>query len=227
MFWQEAKENERYVVPDDIVDVVYSIDCRALPVDHAYALSRAIQQALPWFSQEKDAGLHTIHVAESGNGWMRPDRADALLYLSRRTKLTLRLPKHRLDDAATLTGRTLDVGGNRLRVEKSVVKPLSPITTVFARYIVTREGADEDGFLRDAMALFREMGVQPKKMLCGMEHVIATPERTIRARSLMLADLTVEESVKLQQQGLGPERKLGCGLFIPHKDIREVKPVSD
>ncbi len=227
MYWQEAKENERYVVPDDIVDVVYSIDCRALPVDHAYALSLAIQQALPWFAEEKHAGLHTIHVAESGNGWMRPDRADALLYLSRRTKLTLRLPKHRLDDAGKLTGRTLDVGGNRLQVEKSVVRPLSPITTVFSRYIVTREGADEDGFLRDAMALFREMGVQPKKMLCGMEHVIATPDRLIRARSLMLADLTVEESVKLQQQGLGPERKLGCGLFIPHKDIREIKPVLD
>ena len=227
MYWQETKENERYTVPDDIVDVVYSIDCRALPVDHAYALSQAIQRALPWFAHEESAGLHTIHVAESGNGWMRPDRADALLYLSRRTKLALRLPKHRLADASNLTGEELDIDGNRLRVEKSVVRPLSPITTVFSRYIVTHEGADEEAFLRNAVTLFREMGVQPRKMLCGMEHVIATPERTIRARSLMLADLTVEESVKLQQHGLGPDRKLGCGLFIPHKDIREIKPVLD
>jgi CRISPR-associated endoribonuclease Cas6 len=47
------------------------------------------------------------------------------------------------------------------------------------------------------------------------------------ARSLMLADLAVDESVKLQQQSLGTDRKLGCGLFVPHKDIREVKSVSD
>jgi len=227
MYWQETKQNKRYAVPDDIVDVVYSIDCRALPVDHAYALSQAIMRALPWFAEEESAGLHTIHVAESGNGWMRPDRADALLYLSRRTKLTLRLPKHRIEDAGKLTGQTLDINGKHLRVEKSVVRPLSTITTLFSRYIVTRDGMDEDVFLQDAMAFFHKMGVYPNKMLCGMEHVIATPDRAIRARSLMLADLTVEESVKLQQQGFGTDRKLGCGLFIPHKDIREVKPVLD
>ena len=140
MYWQETKENQRYTVPDDIVDVVYSIDCRALPVDHAYALSQAIQRALPWFTQEDDAGLHTIHVAESGNGWMRPEQADALLYLSRRTKLTLRLPKHRIEDAGKLTGQTLDIDGKPLRVEKSVVRSLSTITTLFSRYIVTRDG---------------------------------------------------------------------------------------
>ncbi|MEK7716319.1 MAG: type I-MYXAN CRISPR-associated protein Cas6/Cmx6 [Pseudomonadota bacterium] len=43
----------------------------------------------------------------------------------------------------------------------------------------------------------------------------------------MLADLAVEESVKLQQQGLGTDRKLGCGLFIPHKDIKDLRPVLD
>jgi len=49
----------------------------------------------------------------------------------------------------------------------------------------------------------------------------------MHTRSLMLADLTVEEAVKLQQQGLGADRKLGCGLFIPHKGINPVKQVLD
>jgi CRISPR/Cas system CSM-associated protein Csm4 (group 5 of RAMP superfamily) len=43
----------------------------------------------------------------------------------------------------------------------------------------------------------------------------------------MLADLAVEESVRLQQRGLGPGRTLGCGLFLPHKDINEVRQVLD
>ena len=227
MYWQETKENERYTVPDDIVDVVYSIQCRCLPVDHAYALSQAVARALPWFAEEERAGLHTIHVAESGNGWMRPDKADALLHLSRRTRLTLRLPKHRVDDAGKLTGQTLDVSGNSLQVEKATVKPLSSITTVFARYIVSHDGLDENAFLQGIMAQLNEMGIQPKKMLCGMERIITTPEREIHTRSLMLADLAAEEAIKLQQQGLGPDRKLGCGLFIPHKGIAAVRPVLD
>lgn len=227
MYWQEAKENERYVVPDDIADVVFSIRCRSLPVDHAYALSQAVSRALPWFAEEAHAGLHTIHVAESGNGWMRPDDPNALLHLSRRTKLMLRLPKQRIADAGRLTGQTLDVGGNALQVEQAVVKPLSPITTLFSRYIVAREGLDEMAFMREAQALLADLGIKPKKMLCGMERVIATPERKIHTRSLMLADLAVEESVRLQQRGLGPGRTLGCGLFIPHKDIKEVRAILD
>ena len=227
MYWQEAKENERYIVPDDIVDVVFSIQCRTLPVDHAYALSQAILHGLPWLVGEKNAGVHTIHVAESGNGWMRPDKPDSLLYLSRRTKLMLRLPKRRIEDAGKLTGQTLDVGGNPMQVEKATVKPLSTLTTLFSRYIVTSDGMDEAAFLQAAVAELKNMGIRSKKMLCGIERVIVTPDRAIHTRSLMLADLGVEESVKLQQQGLGTDRKLGCGLFIPHKGIREVRPILD
>ena len=227
MYWQENKENEHDIVPDDVVDVVYNIQCRCLPVDHVWTLSQAISAALPWFADEPEAGLHPIHVAESGNGWMRPDAPDALLQLSRRTKLMLRLPKQRTEDAGKLTGQILDVGGNAMRVEKATVKPLSPITTLFSRYIVSAEGMDEAAFLREAQSLLAGMGIRPKKMLCGIERVIATPDRRIHTRSLMLADLAVEESVKLQQRGLGPGRMLGCGLFLPHKDIREVRPVLD
>lgn len=227
MYWQDSKKNARYIVPDDIVDVVFSIQCHSLPVDHAYALSQAIIQALPWFSVEESAGLHPIHVADSGNGWMRPDRADALLQLSRRTKLVLRLPKHRVADAGKLIGQTLDIGGNPMQIDKVAIKPLSPITTLFSRYVVIQGEMDENGFLQDVMAQLTGMGIQPKKLLCGMERDIAAPGRLIRTRSLMLAELTVEESVKLQQQGLGANRKLGCGLFIPHKDIKDTRPVLD
>ena len=227
MYWQESKDNEHYIVPDDIVDVVYSIQCRALPVDHAYALSQAIAQALPWFATEEAVGLHLIHVADSGNGWMRPDAAGALLCLSRRTKLILRLPKHRIEDAGSLSGQTLDIAGHSLRVDKLAVKPLSAITTLFSRYNASRDGTDENVFLLDTMALLNTLGIRPKKMICGLERNIVTPDRVIRTRSLMLAELSVEESVKLQQQGLGVDRKLGCGLFIPHKDIKEVRPVLD
>ena len=226
MYWQESKDNERFTVPDDIVDMVYGIRCRSLPVDHAYALSQAIQAALPWFAGEERAGVHAIHVAESGNGWMRPDDPGALLQLSRRTRLVLRVPKHRIDDAGRLTGQKLDIQGHPLEIETANVRKLSDLTTLFARYIVT-DGANEDAFLRDAMKQLGDMDIRPKKMLCGIERIILTPPRSIRTRSLMLAELTPAESIRLQQQGLGPERKLGCGLFIPHKDIREIRPVLD
>ncbi len=222
MFWQEENKDEHYVVPDDVVDLVYRIECRALPVDHAWALSQAVCAALPWLEQEPTAGVHPIHVAESGNGWVRPGNADDLLCLSRRTKLVLRVPRQRIDAAQELVGFKLDVAGHALRVDQASLRRLSAITTIFSRYVVSADGLDEAAFLQTTLHELQAFGVRPKKMLCGMEKVIATPERPVHTRSLMLANLTQQESVILQQRGLGPRRLLGCGLFIPHKDIREV-----
>ncbi len=211
----------------DIVDAVFAISCRNLPVDHAWALSQAIQGALPWFAEEPGAGLHTVHGAASAGGWMRPEGADAMLQLSRRAKLALRLPRHRLDDASALLGRTLEVAGCPLRVDKLAPRPLSRITTLFSRCVVLAEQGDEAAFLALATDELRALGIRPGTMLCGRMTPVATPARTYQTRSLMLAGLTPEQSLALQRQGLGAERKLGCGLFIPHKDIGDLRSRSD
>ena len=43
----------------------------------------------------------------------------------------------------------------------------------------------------------------------------------------MIAGIAPEQSLALQRHGLGAERKLGCGLFIPHKDIGDLRSRSD
>ena len=214
-------------VPADIVDAVFGISCRCLPVDHAYALSQAIQDALPWFAQEPHAGLHLIHGAGSGSGWMRPELPDALLHLSHRVKLVLRLPRPRVDSAANLLGRTLQVADWPLRVDRLSVKPLSRITTLFSRGVILAAAGDEAAFLSAAEDQLGALGIRKSKLVCGRTTVIATPERTYHARSLMLAGLTREQSLALQQHGLGAQRKLGFGLFIPHKTIEDLHSRSD
>lgn len=225
MYWQDSHHPEDTAqVPGDVVDVAYGIRCRCLPVEHAYALWRAVAEVLPWIADEEGAGVHPVHVADSGNGWMRPEQPDELLYLSRRTRLVVRAPRHRIEDAKQLHGRTLDVGGHAMHVESSTVRPLSTHPAIFARYVVCDGTADENAFLAQAASWLQALGIRPRKMLCGIEKTIATPERRLTTRSLMLADLTAEQSVRLQQKGLGPMRYLGCGLFIPHKDIQELVP---
>ena len=223
MHWEEISPPEEYIVPDTIVDAVFTISCRNLPVDHAYALSQAIQRALPWFADEEYAGLHLVHGAESGNGWLRPSAPQALLHLSRRTKLALRIPKRRAADAGALLNQTLDVDGHALRVDRIALRPLARITTLFSRHVVITAGDNETSFLSAATGQLGALGIRPQKMLCGLTTRIATPARTLQTCSLMLADLRIEESVLLQQHGLGLERKLGCGLFLPHKDINDLR----
>lgn len=228
MFWREEKTTEgKPVVPDDVVDLAFDIACRCLPVDHAWALFAALRTSLPWLEGEEGAGVHPIHVADSAHGWMRPERPADLLYLSRRTKLVLRVPHRRREEAQRLSGQVLEVAGNRLAIGKAAVRPLSTHPALFSRYVVTDDFPDENGFLAEMHRRLGALGIRANKMLCGIAKTLATPEKMLHTRSLMVADLTPEESVRLQQRGLGRWQHLGCGLFIPHKDIKEVARVLD
>jgi hypothetical protein len=68
----------------------------------------------------------------------------------------------------------------------------------------------------------RKLRIPVRKLMCGRSHLIRTPEVEIHTRAVMVADLDPEHAVVLQERGVGPGRKLGCGLFIPHKGISSV-----
>ncbi len=222
--WQEEEETDvsRFVVPENVLDLHFSIRCKSLPVDHAWALSSAIQKALPWFADEAQTGLHLIFVADSGNGWERPHGSGETLYPSRRTKLILRVPRERLDDALALSGHTLQVGESEIEVGEGGAHPLSATNTLYSRYVaVTEPGETEDAFIARQVAELKAAGLQFKKVLCGKETRFTLPDGELLTRSLLIADLSFSDAVRLQEIGLGPHELqiLGCGLFIPHKAV--------
>jgi len=229
MYWQEDDSETTLLIPDDVVDVLFSIDCKRLPVDHAYALNAALRKALPWIGSNDDGvAVHTIHVAGSQNGWERPEHGSAQhLILSKRTKLTIRVAKEKMDELMEdLRDQTLDISGCRLTVRTAKIRRLSKEATLLSRYVATLPDDSEDGFLAWAVQELKNQGIGVRKALCGKTATLATPDGPIHTRSLMLADLSTEESARLQQVGLGPHREMSCGIFIPHKGVDAVKKTS-
>ncbi len=224
MFWQEDEGEKDFPISDAVVDVLFALKGKRIPVDHAYALSQAIQAQVPWLTACPEAGIHSIHVAGSQNGWERPAHApDQYLILSRRTKLRIRIPREQLDRLRTdLEGKTLDLAGCSLRIGEGHRRSLDQARTLFSRHVVMKPQQPEAQFLREMVGLLRAMKIPVRKALCGKETLLTTPDGPLPTRSLMLADLSPEESIRLQQQGLGSHREMGCGLFIPHKGIDPV-----
>ena len=223
MYWNEDKKTEKYQIPDDIVDLSYIIKCKCLPLEHMHALSTSLYTALPWLKDEKLAGIHPINGAESGNGWERSNDPKELIYLSRRQKMTLRLPKEHLVSAEELVGQTINVEGYDIEIGKSSIKKLSDLPTAFCRSIMIDDRMDEDDFLQWAFEELKSLDITVRKMMAGKERVIKLPDNNERVtRSLMVAELEQAESVRLQQYGMGEGRMLGCGIFMPQKDIKAV-----
>ena len=224
MYWKEDEDTGgAYQIPEVVVDLLFKIECKSLPLDHGFDLSEQIVQHIPWIKDEPQAAIHQIHVAESANGWMRPEDPETeVLCLSRRTKMTIRLPATRLGDINTLTGKTLDIAGHKLTVGNYTTKKLSKLTTIFARYVDTKGTEDENKFLEDMVQQLLEKDIKVKKMLSGKLMRHKTDQGMLLTRKLMVSDLDVNQSVLLQEQGIGNNKLLGMGIFMPHKGIDAV-----
>uniref|UniRef100_UPI0034DEF75F type I-MYXAN CRISPR-associated protein Cas6/Cmx6 n=1 Tax=Candidatus Thiodubiliella endoseptemdiera TaxID=2738886 RepID=UPI0034DEF75F len=222
MFWQEDIKEEHFTLPETIQDAVFSIRAKVLPMDHAYLLSQGLLKHLPWLA-EVNAGIFDISVAD-GNGWEQDE--SGLYYPSKRSKLNIRVPQEKLEIVRKLAGKTLDLGDYSVNIIKALdSKLMSNMQIVFAKHVACDKSASEEEFLQVAFTQLQALGIQPKKMMAGLQRSITTPDGTIHTRSLMVADMRKVESVTLQEQGIGEHRLLGCGLFLPQKGIESVDAV--
>ncbi len=222
MFWQEDEREEgEYVVPDDVFDLLFRLRGREVDIDHAYPLAEALRALLPAAVCTR-IGVHGIGLASSGNGWIRPEDADAVLPLSRRSRLVIRVRRQDADVVADLANRSLTVGRHLVELGESSVRPLVALGTLHARAVRCDPAEEEDAFLSGVADEIAAAGVRVKKMMCGKSGNIRADGEPIFTRSLLIADLTAEDSVLLQQRGLGDDGLLGCGLFVPHKGVAAV-----
>lgn len=205
------------------VDLGFNIQCRCLPLDHAYILSQAIAEQLPWFSQEPLAGLHLLQPPAEGNGWVRPEEGDSLIYLSRRTKLHLRLPQQRIEDAKQLVGRSFKVGEYDITIGKTSEKTLGKTDILFSHHVLADAAQSEADFIQQMVAMLKAQGIYFRKVLAGKTQTFVHPQGQWFTRSLMVADLDQPSAIQLQQQGLGEGRALGFGLFLQHKGIKALE----
>jgi CRISPR-associated protein Cas6 len=222
--WQESEEQKKPSHSERVLDISFKLACQCLHVDHTSALYEAITTALPWFDSEPLAGLHLVHVAGSQNGWLRPEEPDELLYLSKRTRLTIRVPHNRVEESKTLIGQKLDIAGNTMEIGTATEKPVLVSDILFSRHVIARDNDDENEFLNTVAGELKQLGVRFRKLLPGKQLNLRGPQGLVRTRSLMVADIDLADSLTLQEEGLGEGRAYGCGLFIHHKGIKAANP---
>ena len=194
-----------------VLDLVFPLDGQVLPREHAQALQQALCAQLPWLGGEPLAGIHPIKVVHG---------SEDLALLSRRARLVLRLGAQRLDEVMALAGLELDVAGHCLRLGAPHLRELQPHATLYA-YKVAADSADEITFMATLERELAQLAIGGERV-CGKRQCMAVSGRVLDAFSLMLHGLAPEQSLRLQQRGLGPHRLLGCGIFVPHKSAAAV-----
>jgi CRISPR-associated protein Cas6 len=194
---------------DRVIDIAFAIDGGQLPAEHARALADALERALPWASDTPILGVHPLKLARGGG--------QALL--SGRTRLTLRVPRERADEVADLAGAELPLPGGRLRLGAAQARELLPWGTLYAHCVSAGDSADELTFLQAAQAELEALGVRGR-VICGLARRGA--DGTVEGYGVMVDQLSATDSVTLQCHGLGAGRRVGLGVFVPHKSAAAV-----
>ena len=192
------------------IDYSYVVTGVSVERDYPVGLHAALRALAPWLDEEPLAGVHPIRGLTPSAG---------ALVVGGRTRLTLRVPESRIDACERLQGRILDLPAP-LQIGRASRRELLAHPVLHAKLVVT--GADDEAdFVVDIERAVAELELDCETIV-GRRGELRIGERVLAGFSLMLHGLSVEGSLTAQAHGVGLHRKLGCGVFVPHKSVAAV-----
>ncbi|HEX8961979.1 MAG TPA: type I-MYXAN CRISPR-associated protein Cas6/Cmx6 [Rhodocyclaceae bacterium] len=191
----------------DVVDLAFSLSGGGVPEDYADALWGALARALPWLADDEAVGVHPLARVSPANG---------RCYLSKHTRLTLRLAADKVEQARALCGAKLELD-ETVEIGEAKVRPLSAAKVMYSPLVAVGR-SDEEAFLAECRRQLAELGIEAQPIV-GKAQALRAAGALVEGFSLMLHGLRAEHSLLLQRAGLGQEHKRGCGIFVQHKSI--------
>lgn len=202
------------------LELVFPVAGSTLCIDHAYPLFSALSHIVPAF-HDPQLGLRFAPIPGLPIG-------DGKLQLDEASYLRLRLRSDQIQLALPLAGKLLRVGDRPIRLGVPRVQTLVPAPTLLSHLTTFKNATTPEQFLATARAKLAELGVSGDPQLplhLTGEHVGQAKRRIIRIHdvsivgyALIVAELSAEDSIKLQSCGLGGRTQMGCGFFVPFKE---------
>jgi CRISPR-associated protein Cas6 len=187
------------------VDLKFQLFGNEIMVDHGYSLFSALSRLNPDFHEAYDIGMALVRGSYIGNG---------KLALKNNSYLRLRLPVEKLSQYISLAGHNLELDGHVIRLGVPNTASLVPSTALYAHLVTTKNGYDLVRFEDEIERQFTALDCKGK-LTIGKRRTFRIHGRQVVGYSVLASQLTADESIRLQESGLGGRRKLGCGFFEP------------
>ena len=201
-----------------MVDLAFVLLGTTLPLDHGYGLFSAISRIVPSVHGDGRIGIHPIRGRRTAPG---------VLHLHDKSQLKIRLPSAELAPYIALAGQVLELDGHRLQVGIPRVDALIPAASVASRMVTFKHAVTPEKCLEDIRRELDRLEIratpelvvstEPFKSGQAIRRVLRIKDRKILGFSLRVTGLSPEESIRLQEQGLGGRRRMGCGVLTPFR----------
>ena len=211
-----------------IIELSFPLRGTPLPQDHGYALYRAVAGIVPWVAEPAQLDLAIVPIHGSPHG--------GFVHLTRVSRLAFRLNADDAERLLPLSDRTLAVDAATLKLGRPTEYRLRPVPGLASPFIVAEQCRHSDEVLEWLKAEFLALDIREIPALrlrrgrkggspaepdrrsfdCPYErHIRHIDGRAVVGWEAQVFGLTPEKSVRLQERGVGPGRRYGCGVFMP------------
>ena len=197
------------------IDLAFTLQGSTIPLDYGYALFGAICRLVPALHGDRRVGVHPIRGMR-----LTPRR----LTLVPQSRLRLRLPSEEIGAYLALAGEELDLDGSRLSVGVPRSEPLISAPQLASRLVTIGHHIDPDEFLSSANRQLTAMGLpsnaeflpspDPSRAGQPSRGIVRVKGRRIVGYPIVVVGLSADDSIRLQELGLGSRRRMGCGVFV-------------
>jgi CRISPR-associated protein Cas6 len=197
------------------LDLSFVLVGKTIPLDHGYSLLSALSRIVPALHGDRRIGVHPIRGRQT---------APRVLRLTDGSRLKIRLPSEEIAPYIAVAGLELDLEGHHVRVGIPRVESLTPSANLAARLVTFHHAMDPTAFEADVRRELTRMEISGTAQLVPatrakfegqpLRRVIRVKERRVIGYALRVFGLTAEESIRLQEDGLGGRRRMGCGVFV-------------
>jgi CRISPR-associated protein Cas6 len=198
------------------VELSFGVIGETLPADHGYGLYSAIAHLCPQVHEQK--GLSILTIAGI------PDRKGKI-FLTERSHLRIRLPYDCMPMVYHLAGKQLTIGSHSIRLGIPQIFMLRSGSRLRARIVTIKNHQEPESFLGAARLQLDALGVVGEAIV-PLDVEGKPARRTIKIKTysvvgfgLEVSNLSEEDSIKLQISGLGGKHRMGCGVFVPMKEL--------
>ncbi|MEW6125670.1 MAG: type I-MYXAN CRISPR-associated protein Cas6/Cmx6 [Acidobacteriota bacterium] len=213
-----------------IVDISFRLIGDNIPTDHGYVLYSGLSTLLPILHNVDWLAVHPISGLPTGNGTLR---------LTKNSRLRLRLQSERLSEVIPLAGKRLALFNthkeSRIRLGVPEVYALKPSDKLYSRCVVIKISDAEKNTVAPTREMFitairkklqeqnisGDVWIDDKPDHQGHElsrRIIHIKGQKIVGYSVQIGGLSVEDSIKLQEIGVGGRQKMCCGVFVPVRE---------
>jgi CRISPR-associated protein Cas6 len=210
-----------------IIELSFPLRGTPLPFDHGYPLYRAVSGIVPWVAEPAQTDLAIVPIQGRPHG--------GFLHLTSVSRLAFRLNADDVQKLLPLSDQTLVVEAAVLRVGRPNEYRLRPVPGLASPFVVAEHHRYSDEVLEWLKAEFLTLDIRAVPTLrlrhgregaspaertrsfdCPYErHIRHIDGRAVVGWEVQVFGLAPEESVRLQERGVGPGRRYGCGVFMP------------